>query len=1078
MAVHGALVAFNPQEEDWSEYSERLTFYFTANGITTDAKKRAILLSCCGPATFRLLRSLVLPSALDDFSFDDLVAKVKEHKEPQPSVIVRRFQFNTRRQHAGESIAEYVAVLRKAAEHGSFGNSLSEMLRDRLVCGITDTTVQKRLLAERELTLDKAISLAQSVEIAEKGAKDLRSPTDSTTELHKVSGGAGARSENKAGQVKDKPPICYRCGGKHLATKCRFATEECHSCGKRGHIAKVCRSKNSNAKKPNPGLSKPVHQVTEDSSEVEYTLFPMQSDNCKPLRTTMVVEGHDITMEVDTGAAVSLVSEDTVNNSPFLKCLPIQQTNVRLRTYTGQPVSVLGQLMVKVRHDEVQEIMPLQVVKGAGTTLLGRDWLQKFRLDWKTIFKLHNQLTLQEVLDSHKQVFSDKLGTLKDYKVKFYLEEQAKPQFLKARPLPLALREKVAEELDRLQTEGIIVPTRFSKWAAPIVPVVKGDGSIRICGDFKRTINKAAKTEIYPLPRIEELFACLSGGQTFTTLDLSHAYLQLELEEESQELVTINTPKGLYKYTRLPFGVASAPAIFQRTMESVLQGLPMVCVYIDDIIVSGKTPEEHLYNLNEVLQRLESAGLHLKQEKCSFCLPEVDYLGHTISAKGLKPSLAKVRAITEVSQPTNVTQLKAFLGLVNHYAKFLPDLATKLAPLYKLLRQDAKWEWLDQQEQSFQEVKQLLSTPNILVHFDDRKPIVVACDASPFGIGAVLSHILEDGTEHPVAYASRSLSPAERRYSQLDKEALAIVFSVEKFHRYIFGRKFLLYSDHKPLIHIFGESKSVPVMASARLQRWALTLSSYTYSIKHKSGKSQGNVDALSRLPLPEFPATTPVPAETIASIEQLSSVPLTAGKVKQQTDYDPVLCKVKQYTQHGWPDQLSNQDTELKPFFHRKSELSLEDGIVLWGSRVVIPTCLQAKVLEVLHSTHIGISRMKSLARQFVWWPKLDSEIENMVKSCSTCAVSGADPPPTVLHPWEWPKQPWCRIHVDYAGPLFGKMYLIIVDAHSKWMEVHITNGCTTAITIDKLQLSFASFGLPQVLVSDNGPVPSSKVS
>ena len=403
----------------------------------------------------------------------------------------------------------------------------------------------------------------------------------------------------------------------------------------------------------------------------------------------------------------------------------------------------------------------------------------------------------------------------------------------------------------------------------------------------------------------------MSGGQTFTTLDLSHAYLQLELEEESQELVTINTPKGLYKYTRLPFRVVSAPTIFQQTMESMLQGLPMVCVYIDDIIVSGKTPEEHLYNLNEVLHHLESAGLRLKQEKCSFCLPEVDYLGHTISTKGLRPSPAKVRAITEVSQPTNVTQLKAFLGLVNYYAKFLPDLATKLAPLYQLLKQDAKW---GQQEQSFQEVKQLLSTPNILVHFDDRKPIVVACDASSFGIGAVLSHILEDGTEHPVAYASRSLSPAERRYSRLDKEALAIVFSVGKFHHYIFGRKFLLYSDHKPLIHIFGESKSVPVMASACLQRWALTLSSYTYvySIKHKSGKSQGNVDTLSCLPLPEFPATTPVPAETIALIEQMSSVPLTAGKIKQQTDHDPILCKVKQYTQHGWPDQLSSQDTTI----------------------------------------------------------------------------------------------------------------------------------------------------------------------
>ena len=804
MAVHGALAAFNPREEDWSEYSERLTFYFSANGITTDAKKRAILLSCCGPATFRLLRSLVLPRALEEFSFTELVAKVKEHKEPQPSVIVRRFQFNTRKQHAGESISEYVAVLRKAAEYCSFGDSLNEMLRDRLECGITDTTVQKRLLAEKDLTLDKAVSLAQSVEIAEKGAKDLQTSTGTTTELHKVSRAATPSSGNKSEKDKSNP-ICYRCGGKHLATKCRFISEECHSCGKRGHIAKVCRSTKS--KKSESSTNKPVHQLREDTPpEAEYTLFPVQNSNCKPLQTTMVVEGHNLTMEVDTGAAVSLVSEETVNNSSFLKCLPLKQTSVRLRTYTGQPVSVLGQLLVKVQHDEAQGTMPLQVVKGSGTTLLGRDWLQKFRLDWKTIFKLHTSLTVQEVLDNHKEVFSDKLGTLKDYKVKFYLEEQAKPQFLKARPLPLALRDKVAVELDRLQAEGIIVPIRFSKWAAPIVPVMKSDGSIRICGDFKQTVNKSARTEVYPLPRIEELFACLSGGQTFTTLDLSHAYLQLELENESQELVTINTHKGLYKYTRLPFGVASAPAIFQRTMESLLQGLPMVCAYIDDILVSGKTPEEHLHNLNEVLQRLKLAGLHLKKEKCSFCLPEVDYLGHTISAKGLRPSSSKIRAITGVSQPTNVTQLKAFLGLVNYYAKFLPDLATKLAPLYQLLQRDKNWEWSDQQEQSFQEVKQLLSSPNLLVHFDDQKPIILACDASPFGIGAVLSHILEDGTEHPVAYASRSLSPAERRYSHLDKEALAIVFGVGKFHRYIFGRRFLLYSDHKPLIHIFGES--------------------------------------------------------------------------------------------------------------------------------------------------------------------------------------------------------------------------------------------------------------------------------
>ena len=528
-------------------------------------------------------------------------------------------------------------------------------------------------------------------------------------------------------------------------------------------------------------------------------------------------------MEIDTGAAVSIVSEDTVNSSPFLKCLPLQQTDVRLRTYTGQPVSVLGQLLVKVQHDEAQETIPLQVVKGGGTTLLGRDWLQKFQLHWGNIFNLHTLPTLQVTLDDHKQVFGDGLGTLKDNKVKFYL--------------------------------------------------MKGDESIRICGEFKRTINRSTRTEVYPLPRIDELFASLSGGQTFTTLDLSRAYLQLELEEESQELVTINTHKGLYKYTRLPFEVASAPAIFQRTMKLLLQGLPMMCVHVDDIIISGKTPEEHLHNLNEVLQCLESAGLHLKKEKCSFCHPEVDYLGHTISAKGLTPLPSKIRAITEVSQPGNVTQLKAFLRLVSYYAKFLPDRAAKLAPLYQLLQKDKQWEWSDEQERSFQEVKRSLSSSTLLVHFDDQKPIVLACDSSPFGIGAVLSHILYDDTERPIAYASHSLSPAEKGYSQLDKEALAIVFGVCKFHCYLNGRKFLLYSDHKPLIHIFGELKSVPVMASARLQRWAPTLSSYTYTIKYKSGNNQGNADVLSRMPLPEFSVTTPVPAVRITSILCVSSI-------------------------------------------------------------------------------------------------------------------------------------------------------------------------------------------------------------
>ena len=432
MAVHGTLAAFNPREEDWSQYTERLSFYFTANGITGDAKKRAILLSSVGPPTFRLMRSLVLPESLDSFSYDDLVSKVKTHKEPAPSVIVRRFQFNTRNQKAGESIAEYIAVLRKAAEHCNYGDSLSEMIRDRLVCGITNTTVQKRLLAEKELSLDKAVSLAQSVEVAEQGAKDLqmaataKSTTNADADLLKINAGPSNKHDDKNAH-KSKP--CYRCGGKHSPHLCRFKSECCHSCGKIGHIAKACLSRPQNKKSPATKSNKPVHNITEtaeNSAESEYQLFVIQNPSSNPLKTALLVEGQQLTMEIDTGAAISLVSEETVKSS-HLKDVPLLPSDVTLRTYTGEAVSVLGKLMVKVDKDEATVTLPLVVVKGEGTTLQCRDWLQKLKLDWKTIFKLNSTTTLQQVLDCHKSVFSIKLGNFKKSKVKFYLTENAKP---------------------------------------------------------------------------------------------------------------------------------------------------------------------------------------------------------------------------------------------------------------------------------------------------------------------------------------------------------------------------------------------------------------------------------------------------------------------------------------------------------------------------------------------------------------------------------------------------------------------------------------------------------------------------
>ena len=263
-------------------------------------------------------------------------------------------------------------------------------------------------------------------------------------------------------------------------------------------------------------------------------------------------------------------------------------------------------------------------------------------------------------------------------------------------------------------------------------------------------MNQAAQLDPYPIPKIEDLFASLAGGRVFSKLDLSHAYLQVLLDEESRNLITVNTHKGLFRFNRLPFGVASAPAIFQRIMEGVLKGIPGVCIYLDDILITGQTEEQHLASLEQVFKQLEAAGMQLKRNKCCFNLPEVTYLGHQIDKDGLHPTEDKTKAILQAPTPKNTTELRAFLGLINYYGKFLPNLSMILTPLYKLLKNNTRWKWSTEQAKAFQNAKNLLKSPRVPIHYDSSRPLMLTCDASPYGVGAVLAHIMDDNTERSI----------------------------------------------------------------------------------------------------------------------------------------------------------------------------------------------------------------------------------------------------------------------------------------------------------------------------------------
>ena len=778
-------------------------------------------------------------------------------------------------------------------------------------------------------------------------------------------------------------------------------------------------------------------------------------------------------MEVDTGASVSVISETTYRSSLWTdkERPPLRDSTARLRTYTGEPIDVLGEIVTDVKYRTQKKQLKLLVVRGDGPSLLGRDWLMELRLEWREIRVLRSAMaSLDAMLERHRDVFKDELGKIQGVEAKIQVEPDAQPRYYRSRSVPYALRGKVMSALERLEKDGIIEPVQHSSWAAPIVPIVKRDGSIRLCGDYKVTVNQVAKRDTFPLPRIEDIFASLEGGKSFSKLDLAHAYLQIPLEESSKVFVTINTPKGLFRYNRLPFGVSAAPSIFQRTMENLLQGIPHTSVYLDDILVTGSTEEEHLRNLDQVLTRLEDAGMRLKRSKCEFMLSEVEYLGHRISSRGLQPTEEKVRAVARAPAPENKTQLQSFLGLINYYAKFLPNLSTTLAPLYALLQKKTVWAWGDKESRAFEKARSQLTSSSLLVHYCSSRELLLACDASPYGVGAVLSHRMEDGTDKPIAFASRSLTPAERNYAQLDREALAIVFGVTKFRQYLLGRRFTILSDHKPLKYLFGETKAIPAMASARIQRWALILGAYDYAIEYKAGEQHANADVLSRLPLPDVPQHVPTPGETVLLMQCLEATPVNAKQIEKWTTRDPLLAKVRKYVTQGW--EQADDSEELKIYASKKLELSVEEGCLLWGQRVVVPPSGRQRVIDELHEGHPGTSRMKSLARSYVWWPGLDSDIVAKVQACATCQLNQKSPAPAPLQPWDWPERPWSRVHADYAGSFLGRMFLILVDAHSKWIEIHPVASASSQVTIEKMRTTFASLGLPDLLVTDNGTV------
>lgn len=1107
MPAIGHIHEFDSKIETFTAWRARLCQYFVANGIKDD-KRVAALIATLGVQGYKTLQDLFAPENPTTKTFQVLCDALEQHHSPKPLQLAERFRLHKCSQSDTQTVTEYIATLRSLSLNCGYDNAvLSDTLRDIFIVGLRSSHIQRELISKPDtLTFAEACDTAKKLEAASnevsllsgkraqpvhklhsrKTYKHEKTPQHSTSARH---------STPTRHDYTDRP--CFRCTGRHLPDTCYHRNSKCDYCKKTGHIERACIKKaNDTGVKPKVPLSKPKHQaprtpkhvhnvVSEPvyaSSDDEY-IQHLKTDTNSDVRkadkfwVTPKICGTPVDFEIDTGSKVTVIPREH-----FLKFFPnatLAAPDISLRNFDNAAIHVHGTFTCDVKIYGQKKRLKLYVTDKGNNPLFGRDWFRAFKLNWEHIHAVHvaakindtaathqsTQATLSAITQRYSQVFEPGFGNFRNTNAQFFLRDGAQPVFARARNVPYSLRDKVDAELDRLEKEKIITPVTHSDWASPICCVPKSDGRVRICGDFKATLNPQLKPEQHPTPRVEDIFAQLAGGEKFTKLDLTQAYLSINVDPEHRKYVTINTQKGLYQYNRVPYGVTDSGAKFQKPLDQLLTGAQGAQAMVDDVIITGRDDAEHLRNLEEVLQRLQNAGLKANKYKCSFLQDSITFCGHVVTKDGIKQEPEKQAAIINAPKPQNQKELLSFIGLIGFYRKFIPNISTLQKPLTELAHA-TKWSWTTLHDRALENIKRQIASDRVLTHYDPNLPLRVAVDASPVGLGCVMSHLMPDHTERPVLFLSRALTDTERGYSHLHKEALAIFWAVKKLYHYLFQREFTLITDNKPLAAILKPDKNIPEYSALRLQRYAIFLSGLNYKLETRSTKQHGNCDALSRMPLPHNEPDA-VDESHVYNIQQLEAIPVQAHDIAQHTKRDKTMSRVYTYTQSGqWDDDKG----PFAPYYRRKDELSTQNGILFWQNRVVIPPALRRQIIEELHVAHPGVVRMKAIARSYVWFPGIDDEIENHVKSCAQCALNQQSPPESQLHNWRYPDAPLHRVHIDFAGPIDGKQLLVIVDAYTKWPHVEILNTTATSGVIEKLRSFCATFGLIKTLVSDNG--------
>ncbi|MCG8047363.1 MAG: DDE-type integrase/transposase/recombinase, partial [Candidatus Thiodiazotropha taylori] len=827
----------------------------------------------------------------------------------------------------------------------------------------------------------------------------------------------------------------------------------------------------------------------------------------------LMINDINIRAEPDTGADANVMDEYQYRALLHRSdCdIKLQKCDTKLRTLQNV-LPVKGEFEAVLRNQTCGKRTKFLVIKGrinsppliSKTTLMDLGMLQirengtfatsnDLRIPETTssIHAVDRQGLPNEAIDAITRKFSnifEGIGKIKDVKndkelyVQFSIKQNTVPVAQRPRPVPYYLQKPLKMWLDQCVADGIYEPVPTDDpitWCSPIVVQPKPKylhvpneelqpNMIRACIDLRIPNKFMDRTRITQAPVVEDFIYKFHDCVVFSKLDLRSGYHQLMLHPDSRAIVTFSTPWGNFRPKRLIFGAKASQDVFDEMMFRIFGDIPMCLNQRDDILIGGRNLAEHNETLEKVFKRAQDFGVTFNLEKCQFGVEQLEFYGYRFTKHGLKPTLGKVRAIKESGRPESKEAVKSFLGMTGYLSKFIPRYASLTAPLRELTKTEVRFHWGENEQKAFENLKASISSEDTMVFFNPNKPIIVRTEASYHdGLSAGLFQDKGNGLQ-PVHFISRTMTETEKRYSQTEKDALAVRWAKNRFRMYLLGApKFKIVTGHKPLISMFNKANA---KLPPRIERWVMDMQDVDFELVYEPGKDeQDPLDFLSRHPLAETGTDN---TEKIIKNVINAEHAVVLDRIRKETRQDRQLQKLYQrILKEDW--EKYRRDHDINQFYSMKDELFVIDGLIFRLNQIVIPEKLQQSVIKAAHSLgHLGMTKTKQMLRHKYWFPEMNKRVETLIGQCFECQVTTKEHRKEPLRMTEIPEKPWQVVSVDFGGPYpDGHLNLVIIDKRTRYPEVETVNTTSMKSTKEKLKKVFATHGTPEVLETDNGP-------